>query len=436
MNYEQIVKLLKAEVLPTMGCTEPGAVALAAAYASEAMCTGTISKIEVTVNSNIYKNGVAVGIPGTGETGLEIAAALGVIKKHSEKQLSVLSDVSKQELALAQEMIKQGVVVIQVDESKAALWVNVRLESTTDWCEALITDKHTNLVSIRKNGEYLLNMEQAHATEKVDYRIVLRGKNVTIAEMVKTIENIPLAEINFLLDGVTMNLRAAERGLSQQLGMGIGAKLEEMVRSGVLSDDIVSYAKILTVGAADARMSGDNINIMSSAGSGNHGITVILPVYAVSKKLNVSEERMIRAIALSHLVTIYVKIQTGNLSALCGCAVAAATGASAAIAWLLGGDATIIGNAIKNVIANLTGMICDGGKVGCALKLSTAAATAVESALLAQGNIVVPDSNGIIADTVEDTIVNLGRVSNPGMLQTDKVIMDVMLAKEGRASVS
>lgn len=430
MNQDSVIALLKAEVLPTIGCTEPGAVALAAAYASEALNAGDIiSKIEVVVNANIYKNGVAVGIPGTGETGLYIAAALGVVKKHSEKQLAVLSEVTERELQIARDMVAKGIIGVRVDEEKSALWVKVRVDSGADWSEAVIQDKHTNVMSVQRNGKYLFNREQTSTQEKTDYRRVLSEEDVSIAAMIETIENIPYQELEFVFEGINMNLIAAKIGISKKLGMGIGAMYNDMVINGMLSDDMINYAKILTAAAADARMSGENVAVMSSAGSGNHGITVILPVYAVAQKIGVCQEQLIRAVAISHLVTVYIKMYTGNLSALCGCAVAAATGASAAITWLMGGDIAAVEAAMKNVIANLTGMICDGGKVGCALKLSTAAAVAVESSLLAQRRIVVPDTNGIIASTIERTIQNLGTISNPGMVFTDKVIMNVMLNK-------
>lgn len=429
MDQKAIIELLKAEVLPTTGCTEPGAVALATATSSETLL-GSIDKIEVIVNPNIYKNGVAVGIPGTGETGLHIAAALGAIKKHPEKQLSVLEGVTPQELQAAREMLAKGVVSVSVDEDKDSLWVCARLMSGSNCCEVIIRDKHTNVVSIKLNGENVLSNQDEDIASNKDYRLILRGTNVSIAQIVAEVERLPIKDIEFLLDGVSMNVLAAEIGVEKKLGMGIGAMYDEMIGSGTVSSDMINYAKKLTAAAADARMSGENIKIMSSAGSGNHGITVILPVYAVAQKMNATNEQLLRAVALSHLVTIYVKIYTGSLSALCGCAVAAATGATAAITWLMGGNTETIEAAMKNLIANLTGMICDGGKVGCALKLSTAAAAAVESSLLAQRNIVVPDTNGIIADSIEHTIANLGKVSNPGMLATDKVILDVMLAKE------
>lgn len=428
MNSNLLISLLKAEVLPTMGCTEPGAVALAAAYASEAL-QGKFDRIDVVVDSNVYKNGVAVGIPGTGETGLEIAAALGAIKRQSEKKLSVLSEVTRQELAEAKSMLVSGSIKVRVDETKSSLWVGVRIEAGSDWSQVIIRDQHTNVVSIEKNGEPIFSQQQKNTSQGIDHRFILRGDEVTIVELIKAVESMPYHELEFLLEGIAMNLSAAKMGIDKRLGMGIGAEFDRMIHVGMLSDDIINYAKTLTAAAADARMSGENLKIMSSAGSGNHGITAILPVYAVAKKIGASEERLVRAIAMSHLINIYIKIHTGNLSALCGCAVAAATGASAGITWLMGGDASVAESAMKNVIANLTGMICDGGKVGCALKLSTAAAVAVESSLLAQQQIVVPITNGIIAYSIEDTIRNLGKVSNPGMLQTDKVIMEVILAK-------
>lgn len=432
MNQALLIDLLKKEILPTMGCTEPGAVALAAAYAREALKEEAVKKIKVTVNANVYKNGVAVGIPGTGETGFFIAAALGVIKGHPERQLAVLADVLPRELEKAREMVAQNIIEVQVDEEKESLWIQVRLETDRGWSQAVIAEKHTQVISIQRNGEELFSQGSLQEGEGLDHRQVLKGDDLRIVHLVEAVEAMPLQQLEFLFAGVEMNLLAAKAGIEKRLGMGIGAVYDEMVDNGLMSKDLVNYAKILTAAAADARMSGESVAVMSSAGSGNHGITVILPVYAVADKLGAPREKLLRAVALSHLITVYIKIYTGSLSALCGCAVAAATGATAAITWLMGGQITQMEAAMKNLIANLTGMICDGGKVGCALKLSTAAATAVESSLLAQKNIVVPDTNGIIADGIEQTIRNLGKISNPGMIVTDKVILDVMLEKQAQ----
>lgn len=434
MDSRLLITLLKAEVIPAMGCTEPGAVALAAAQAGKVL-NKPVDSIEIAVNANIYKNGMAVGIPGTGSTGLEIAAALGAIKQQPEQRLSVLAAVSPEELAGARQLLSEGRVRITVDDDKSNLWICALIKAGADWSRVIITDHHTNIISIEHNGEVLFSKLTDSARETVDSRQILRG-DITIANLIAAVEQIPSQELSFLLDGVEMNLAAARLGSTRQLGMGIGNVFAEMQAQGIVADDIINYAKRLTAAAADVRMSGETVPIMSSAGSGNHGITVILPVYAVAERMNCSKERLAQAIAISHLVTIYIKIHTGSLSALCGCAVAAATGASAAITWLLGEDIVKIEAAMKNVIANLTGMICDGGKVGCALKLSTAAAAAVESALLAQRQIIVPSTNGIIASTIEETIRNLGKISNPGMIETDKVILRVMLAKGEQQTAS
>lgn len=435
MDSNLLISLLKAEVLPAMGCTEPGAVALAAAQAGKTLGK-PVESIEIIVNANIYKNGMAVGIPGTGRTGLEIAAALGAIKSQPEKQLSVLAEVTPEELQNAQIMLSENRIAIRVDDSKSDLWILARIKAGSDWSQVIIADHHTNIVSIERNGEYLLSKLTSPDRPVVDNRKFLRSNEITIASLIAAVEHIPSEELSFLIEGVEMNMRAAQYGSTRRLGMGIGSVLAEMQQQGVMADDVINYAKRLTAAAADVRMSGETIPIMSSAGSGNHGITVILPVYAVAERMNSCQDRLIHALAISHLITIYIKIHTGSLSALCGCAVAAATGASAAITWLLGGTIAQIEAAMKNVIANLTGMICDGGKVGCALKLSTAAAAAVESSLLAQRQIIVPDTNGIIAATAEDTIRNLGKISNPGMVMTDKIILEVMLAKVAQQSVS
>jgi len=428
INKHWLIELLKTEVLPTAGCTEPGAVALATAYASE-IITGEIDKIEVVVNPNVYKNGTAVGIPGTGETGLHIAAALGAVKKNPEMQLLVLEQIDEFELAIARQLVARGVVTISVDETKQYLWIRARVFSGTNWAEAVIQDKHTNLISLQHNGNDVFNSTDITDLEQPDHRSLLRESGITIAGLIREVEKLPIEDLGFLFDGVMMNIEAANKGIVNRLGMGIGATLDKLIVNGAIADDVINYAKKITAAAADARMSGENIKVMSSAGSGNHGITVILPVYAVALKMDIPKERLIRAIAISHLITIYVKNATGNLSALCGCAVAAATGASAAISWMMGGSIEVIESAMKNVIGNLTGMICDGGKVGCALKLSTAAGVAVEDSLLAQQHVVVPSTNGIIDESIESTIENLGKVSNPGMLETDKVILGVMMSK-------
>lgn len=425
INNNDVIRLIKAGVMPALGCTEPGAVALAAAYARNALGAAPAT-VNVSVNGNVYKNGMAVGVPGTGEVGLPIAAALGALIGKPELELQVLSGCTPELLIVARAMIESGAIVIGLNDSQG-LRVEVTIVGQDGRkATALLEGGHTNLTRLEADGKVIVN-RQAEA-KQAGWKIP-SPCSVQLEDYIRTIETMADSELAFLAECVRMNRYAAERGLAERLGMAVGGTLSDLTREGQLGDDLAGYAKILTAAGADARMSGLDIPVMSVAGSGNHGLTAILPVVAVAERLNKDAGILHKALAISVVTTQYIKGYTGGLSALCGCAVAAATGATAGIVWMMGGTTQQIGAAIKNMVANLTGMICDGGKEGCALKLATAAGAAVETALLTMRGVVVPCSNGIISPSAEATIRNLGLVSNPGMLQTDKVILDVMLEK-------
>ncbi|HWQ62564.1 MAG TPA: L-serine ammonia-lyase, iron-sulfur-dependent, subunit alpha [Negativicutes bacterium] len=420
------IELIKAGVMPALGCTEPGAVALAAAYARQALGEDPV-EVSVDVDGNVYKNGMAVGIPGTGEVGLPIAAALGALIGDPDRQLEVLSAQTPAMLVAARALIAADKVPVTINDSKGLL---VRVTLTTAGGRqalAVLEGGHTNLTRLEADGKVLFS--KASQSKQAGWRLP-NPCAVHLADLIKAVEDTPAADLAFLADCVRMNRHAAECGRQDRLGMAVGANLSDLVQEGRLADDMVNYAKILTAAGADARMSGLNIPVMSVAGSGNHGLTAILPVVAVAERLGLEDATLHKALAISILTTQYIKGYTGGLSALCGCAVAAATGSAAGLVWLLGGDAQQVGGAIKNMVANLTGMICDGGKVGCALKLATAAGAAVETALLTLKGVIVPCSNGIIFASAEDTVRSLGMVSNPGMLQTDRIILNIMLDKD------
>lgn len=424
-NPELIFSLMQSGVLPALGCTEPGAVALAAAYAGSRLGGELPEKIEVSVDSNVYKNGVAVGVPGTGKVGLEIAAALGALIADPGLQLSVLSHITDERLLRANRLLEEKKVVIGLND-RQGLHIEVIVTVGENRVKSVISGGHTHLVLLEHNGEII--QQEAPSTAAAT-KNVFQSENICIADLINAVESFADDRFAFLERSIEMNLNAALIGQQKRLGMAIGANYLDLIQEGRLSDDLISYAKRLTASAADARMSGENIPVMSVAGSGNHGLTAIIPIVAVAERLGIERGRLHKALAVSSLVTFYIKSYTGNLSALCGCAVAAATGACAGVVWMLQGSQAQIDGAIKNMIANLTGMICDGGKVGCALKLSAAAGVAVETALLTLKNVLVPATNGIICDTADDTIRSLGLVSNPGMLMTDKVILDIMLEK-------
>jgi L-cysteine desulfidase len=422
---DKILTLIKSGVMPALGCTEPGAVALASAYAGQALGESPV-RVEISVDSNVYKNGMAVGVPGTGKVGLAIAAALGALIRDPSLELSVLCNITPEYLKQADSLISENKVDITLNDHQG-LYISAVVFGGKGNARAVIEGRHTNLVLLERDGKVIshkINHSNKKSVAPFNYA------DVTLSKLISAVEAMPDDSFDFFDETIQMNMAAARIGLSSRLGMAVGANYQDLIEKKVLADDSALYAKVLTAAAADARMSGENIPVMSVAGSGNHGLTAILPVLAVAERMNMARARLLRALAISTLTTIYIKSYTGSLSALCGCAVAAATGASAAIVWMLGGTRDQIDATIKNMIANLTGMICDGGKVGCALKLATAASVAVETALLSINNVLVPTSNGIIFPTADDTIRNLGMVSNPGMLETDKVILDIMLEKD------
>ena len=420
---EKIVDLLKKEVVPAMGCTEPVAVALACAKAKELIDCDEIDKIDILVSPNIYKNGLSVGIPSTKEVGLEIAAALGAIAGQSQKELNVLEGIKKEEIYVAKKLQNDNKLSLGIKDTDEKVYVEVNINFKLENAKVIISEKHNHFSYLEKNGEILFEEENKTSKEENASNWLY---DLSICEIIKEIEEIPYEEIEFMLKGIELNEKIAKVGLENKMGMGVGTALYENIQKGILSDDLINHAMMLTAGASDARMSGIEMSVMSSNGSGNNGLTAILPIVAYKNKFDVELERLAKAIAISHVVNSYVKHYIGRLSAICGCGVAAGTGSSVAIGWLMGANSKQIDGIVKNMIANLSGMICDGAKVGCSLKLATSASAAIQSVLLALNGAIVPSKNGIVGETAEETIRNLGIVSSEGMNITDKVILKVM----------
>jgi L-cysteine desulfidase len=414
---------LKSEVVPALGCTEPVAVALAAATARKAVGGKPVSMI-VTVSSNVYKNALAVGIPGTDRTGVAIAAALGALGGDPDKKLEVLHGTA----AVADDaakMVDQQKILVKVDR-RPGIFIDCQLETSQGSSRCIIEKKHDRIAYLEADGNVLIDQSMMSSDGTSTVSDIQRGwlKQQTIRFLIETIRKIPIKDLSFLLEGRDMNYAVARIGLESKTGMGVG--YHSMKHNG---NTFEGYVAATTAAGSDARMSGALLPVMSSAGSGNHGLTAVLAVAASAEWLKASESSLIQALAISHLVTIYIKSYTGSLTPVCGCAVAAGTGASAAIASLMDGTISQIEGAIQNMCANVTGMICDGGKVGCSLKLHNAAYSAVMCARLALEDVVVPANNGIIHKRVEKTIAHLGLISDPGMIATDQVILDAMMAE-------
>lgn len=428
-NTQAYIDLLKAEVVPALGCTEPIAVALAVAKAREVL--GEIPQnIVLLLSANIYKNGMGVGIPGAGATGLPIAAALGAVFGKSSNCLEVLKGVNDEAVRKAKAFVKEDRVSVGVKKDSEKLYIEVICYGTNgNSSKAIITTKHSNISRIEHNSEIIVFSEEINVNDnentgsvsKVDIPLSVHG-------IFEFATKVSYDEIKFIHKTVEYNYAIAQEGLSKNYGLMVGKKIKELVEKGILSDDIMNSAMSLTAAASDARMAGSILPVMSNSGSGNQGLTATLPIYSVALRLKSSDEQIARALVLSHLIAIHIKHYLGRLSALCGCVVAS-TGAGCGISYLMGGGEKETIYTIKNMIGNITGMICDGAKEGCALKVSTGVGAAIQSALLALEGVVISSNDGIIEDDVEKTIQNLGEVGSKGMTQTDDLLLHIMVSK-------
>ena len=420
----EIVALIKREVIPAIGCTEPIAVALCTARATELLgCRPT--SIEVLLSANILKNAMGVGIPGTGMIGLPIAVALGATIGRSAYRLEVLRDVTLEAVREARESyVDTKKIHIGLKENiTEKLYAEVTVRAGEVEATAIIAGGHTNFVYLAKNGEVELDNRTASAAEEEQGEVSL-----TLARVWEFAMESPLSELRFILETKRLNKAAAEISFAGQYGHQIGRTMRCERERKVMGDSIFSHILAYTSAACDARMAGAMIPVMSNSGSGNQGIAATLPVVVYAEDTYASEEQTIRALALSHLTVIYIKQSLGRLSALCGCVVAA-TGSSCGITYLMGGGYNEVVSAVKNMIANLTGMICDGAKPSCSMKLTSGVSTAVLSAMMAMDGQCVTSVEGIIEEDVDRSIRNLTRIGRDGMNETDRMVLDIMTHK-------
>lgn len=420
---KRIIDLIHQEVVPAIGCTEPIAVALCVAKATETLGTKP-EKINVLLSANILKNAMGVGIPGTGMIGLPIAIALGALIGKSEYQLEVLKDSTPDVVEEGKRFIEEKRIHISLKENiEEKLYIEVCCEVGDDKATAVIAGGHTTFIYIERNGEVLFQKQHTASCEKEEECLEL-----TLRKVYDFALNTPLDEISFILETARLNKAAAERSFEGNYGHGLGKMLRGTYEHKVMGDSVFSHILSYTSGACDARMAGAMIPVMSNSGSGNQGISATLPVLVFAEENDKSEEELIRALMLSHLTVIYIKQSLGRLSALCGCVVAA-TGSSCGITWLMGGTYDQVAYAVQNMIANLTGMICDGAKPSCALKVTTGVSIAVLSAIMAMENRCVTSVEGIIDEDVDQSIRNLTKIGSKGMNETDKLVLEIMTGK-------
>lgn len=422
-EQDDILQLIRQQVVPAIGCTEPIAVALCVAKARELL--GVIpEKIEVKLSANILKNAMGVGIPGTGMIGLPIAVALGALIGKSEQQLEVLKNCNKEAVKVGRAFIDEGRIDIQLEKATTEkLYINVICQAQGQEAEARIMAAHTNFVWLRKGEEVLLNREVCSAESLPKSHVELSMRKVYEFATETDIE-----QLRFILEAKTLNENASKKGMEDNYGHQLGKTMCSPLGKGVLGDSVYAHILASTGSACDARMAGAMVPVMSNSGSGNQGICTTVPVTTFARENHNTEEELIRALILSNLTAIYIKQHLGTLSALCGCVVAS-TGSSCGITYLMGGNYDQIAFSVKNMIANLTGMICDGAKPSCALKLTTGVSTGVMSALLAMQHKCVTSVEGIIDDDVDKSIRNLTAIGSKGMDETDKYVLDIMTSK-------
>lgn len=422
---QEIIDLIRREVVPAIGCTEPIAVALCTARAHE-LLGAEPARVEVLLSANILKNAMGVGIPGTGGMiGLPIAVALGALVGRSEYGLEVLRDTAPESVERGKRFIAEGRISIGLKEGIAEkLYIEVAASADGRHAEAIIAGGHTDFVYEAVDGRVLSDKRTASAGEEEQQDV-----DLTLRRVWEFATTAPLDEIRFIEEARRLNKAAAEASFRGDYGHCLGKTLCRDDEVRVMGDSVFSHILSYTSAACDARMAGAMIPVMSNSGSGNQGITCTLPVVVYAEENGATEEQMIRALTLSHLTVIYIKQSLGRLSALCGCVVAA-TGSSCGITYLMGGGYEEISFAVKNMIANLTGMICDGAKPSCALKLTSGVSTAVLSAMLAMGHRCVTSVEGIIDDDVDKCIRNLTTIGRDGMNETDRLILQIMTSKQ------
>lgn len=424
-----ITEFLRQEVKPALGCTEPGAVALATAKACEQL-SGLAERVDVVVSDNIFKNGVAVGVPGTnGERGNEIAAALAVYCGRSSYSLEVLKDASPEDLDNAKEFIAEGRLTLTAN-GKGGVYVEAKAVRGGETGVAVIEQTHANITRVTKNGQTVFE-----ATPHCDGVVSAGGDGPSIPDQVKKMnfeELVALAgtlsenDIDYVWDGIDMNLRIADYGFANNAGLCLGRTVKAAA-GDIYDKDLAAQVKAVAAAASDARMAGVSLPVMSSAGSGNHGITAILPVYVVGKSMNKSRGEIARAVAYSHLATSFIKSRMGRLSPVCGCAVAAGAGASAGIVNIMGGSDSQAKKAMELVLGNITGMLCDGAKESCALKVGTGATEAFYAAQIALAGGGMTVSQGVVdVNDFTQTAENAARLNAEGMKGVDSTIIDII----------
>ena len=420
-----LTELIKSDMKPALGVTEPGAIAFAVSTA-KAHIKGTVKRVGLRLNSGMYKNAFTCGIPGTSEVGNYYAAALGAVAADPKKGLECLEGIGKAEEDAAGEMIKAGMISVSMSSITSRIFIEATVTGETSEAVVTIQDAHTNITKITENGTVVFEKEAKAAQESKEATLLIH--QYTLAQMVEYVNTVSAQELDFIKEAYKVNYELLQEGLKSPKTT-YGPYLLKKNGGFLVSEDERKTASLFCNGAIEARVIGLSKPAMSITGSGAHGIIATMPLYAVYKINNYTDEQLLRATALSYLVCMYIKEYSGKLSAFCGCAIAAGTGMACALAWLKGAGAETMEKVINNMASSITGMICDGGNQGCTMKGIVAVDAAFDSVELAMDDVYIYNAHGINGATPEETMHNMGLIASPGMTGTEKTIVDILDGK-------
>ena len=420
-----LTELIKSDMKPALGVTEPGAIAFAVSTA-KAHIKGTVKRVGLRLNSGMYKNAFTCGIPGTSEVGNYYAAALGAVAADPKKGLECLEGIGKAEEEAAGEMIKAGMISVSMSSITSRIFIEATVTGETSEAVVTIQDAHTNITKITENGTVVFEKEAKAAQESNEATPLIH--QYTLAQMVEYVNTVSAQELDFIKEAYKVNYELLQEGLKSPKTT-YGPYLLKKNGGVLVSEDERKTASLFCNGAIEARVIGLSKPAMSITGSGAHGIIATMPLYAVYKINNYTDEQLLRATALSYLVCMYIKEYSGKLSAFCGCAIAAGTGMACALAWLKGAGAETMEKVINNMASSITGMICDGGNQGCTMKGIVAVDAAFDSVELAMDDVYIYNAHGINGATPEETMHNMGLIASPGMTGTEKTIVDILDGK-------
>ena len=418
---EKLTKLIFDDMKPALGVTEPGAIAFAASKA-RSYTKGEIEEISVEMNSGMYKNAFTCGIPNSDEVGNIFSAALGVVAGNPEKGLESLADVTEKDNETAVKLVEEGKVKVKLSGISSDIFIEATVKTKSDICVVTIKNSHTNIVRITLNGEVIFEKEEKDKENEIEETPLIH--KYTLKDLVSYVKNVDIKEIEFIQKAFDVNMELFNEGLKSRKSTFIH-QLFKMNGEKIFSDNVLSTAQLLCNGAIEARVIGLDKPAMSITGSGAHGIIAVMPLLAEQKVKNLSEEILLRAAALSYLVCMYIKEYSGRLSAFCGCGIAAGTGMACGLVFMRNGSVEEMGHTINNMASSITGMICDGGNQGCTMKGVAATDAAFRSAEFAMNGVYIYNVHGINGNTPEETMRNMGLIASPGMVGTEKTIVEI-----------